>query len=210
MLCFWILTPCRLTYTSVSEKHAVSIFRAEVMCVENVDIYQRVYTISKPRWRMSLSSPPWEPEIPHHNASVCSRFSILFGCCVRLFLVITVLQHIQRSETSRWAFRMNLCVLQHWNLRVSTHCLWNLYWRCNVGAMCRFYSSRSTKQIASLPLLLAWVLELINKNVERSSQAFPSAFVGVLRNSFMIIFYCRFKYAVLKLINIVSVTVNCN
>jgi hypothetical protein len=34
MLLFWVLTPCRLVDTNVSEKHTVSIFKDEVTIYE--------------------------------------------------------------------------------------------------------------------------------------------------------------------------------
>jgi hypothetical protein len=55
---FWSVTPCSLVHIDPEEKHAVSIFGAEVEKVcfsENVGIYRLVYTAPKAK-RTSLTA----------------------------------------------------------------------------------------------------------------------------------------------------------
>jgi hypothetical protein len=63
---FWVVTPC-----SVSEVHAVSIFRVKHgMDLRNVNILQRHHTASEPRRTRLERWPPWKPQNLHYKMNV--------------------------------------------------------------------------------------------------------------------------------------------
>jgi hypothetical protein len=103
---FWLRVELRAD-ARVSEKHTVSLFRADgdKMSIQNSGIYLWFYTAPKPR-RTTLFSPPWKPQISHRF----DHFEIVYQMVLICRYLYSVLMASPLSSTQNMPERSKLII----------------------------------------------------------------------------------------------------